>query len=104
MRRLAILLLLLGTQVLADDHVVVSTEVHCFKKDILYRQLRDQFEEQPVFIGKSHLEEEVSTILYVNQQTGTYTLVQTGNGIACILDTGNNMRYRIPRALENKLL
>jgi len=103
MRCLA-LLLFISFQALADDHVVVPTNVHCFKQEILYKQLRDRFEEQPVFMGKSLLEEEVSTVLYVNQQTGTYTLIQAGHGAACVLDTGNNMRYRIPKALENKLM
>jgi len=103
MRRLALSLLLLSFQAFAEDHVVVSTDVHCFKKDIIYKQLRDRFEEQPVFMGKSAIEEQVSTVLYVNQQTGTYTLLQVGSGVACVLDTGNNMRYRLPKTLEKLL-
>jgi len=103
MRYLALLLTMFTLlAVAADDHVIVTNDVHCFKKDVMLSQLRNQFEEEPIFVGKSGIEQGATLVIYVNQQTGTYTVLTMGSGVACVLDAGNNTRYRMPRALENK--
>jgi hypothetical protein len=102
MRYLVLLLTMFALSALAEDHVIVTNDVHCFKKDVIIEQLRGQFDEEPIVIGKSTLEKGAVLMLYVNQQTGTYTVLTTGSGVACILDTGGSVRYRMPKALDNK--
>ena len=103
MRYFVLLLTLFALSALAaDDHVVVTNDIHCFKKDVMINQLRSQFDEEPIVIGKSGIEKGATLVIYVNQQTGTYTVLTTGSGVACVLDAGNNIRYRMPKALENK--
>jgi len=102
MRCLALLLTMFALSAQADDHVIVTNDIHCFKKEVIIGQLREQFEEEPIFVGKSGIEQGATLVIYVNQQTGTYTVLTTGSGVACVLDAGNNIRYRMPRVLENK--
>lgn len=102
MRLLLICLLLLTSPAFARDHIVLPMELHCFKADILIKQLRDGYGEDPIFVGKSELDGDAVTMMFVNQQTGSYTVVAMGKVIGCVLDTGNNVRYRMPKILENK--
>jgi len=103
MRYLALLLTMFALSALAaDDHVVVSNDIHCFKKEVIISQLRGQFAEEPIVVGRSGIEKGATLMIYVNQQTGTFTVLTVGSGVACVLDAGDNIRYRMPRALENK--
>jgi hypothetical protein len=86
------------------DHIVVKTEIHCFKLQTLTAELRDKYGEEPIFLGKSDIEGDSVTTVFVNQDTGSYTVVGIGNGVGCIYDVGADMRYRMPKILENKLL
>lgn len=103
MRYLALLLTMFALSALAaDDHVVVSNDIHCFKKEVIISQLRGQFAEEPIVVGRSVIEKGATLMIYVNQQNGTFTVLTVGSGVACVLDAGDNIRYRMPRALENK--
>ena len=103
MRYLALLLTMFALSALAaDDHVVVSNDIHCFKKEVIISQLWGQFAEEPIVVGRSGIEKGATLMIYVNQQNGTFTVLTVGSGVACVLDAGDNIRYRMPRALENK--
>jgi len=102
MRYVALLLTMFALSAVADDHVVVSNDIHCFKQEVIIGQLRTQFNEEPIVVGKSGIEKGATLMIYVNQQTGTFTVLTVGSGVACVLDAGDNIRYRMPRALENK--
>lgn len=49
--------------------------------------LTQDFKEYPVFIGKDGKEESRYS-LFVNQETGTWTIIQFGREIACLLGVG----------------
>ena len=104
MRCFIFALALLSLSALANDHVVVTEEVHCFAPKAIFDQLKNKFGEEAIFVGKSSLESGAIVMVYVNQQTGTYTVLQAGRDIVCVLDTGRDMQYRMPKALENKLM
>ena len=104
MRYFILALALLSLSAHAKDHIVITEEVHCFTPKVAFDQLKNKFGEEAIFIGKSSLENGVVVMVYVNQQTGTYTVLQAGQDIVCVLDTGKDMRYRMPKALENKLM
>jgi hypothetical protein len=86
------------------DHIVLKTNIDCFKAPVLIAQLRDKFGEEPIFIGKSLMEEETATFMFVNQESGSYTIVTGNQDVMCVYDSGNQMRYRLPKAIENKLM
>ena len=102
--RYFIILMLLCVPVYAKDSIVITTQIHCFKLEILLKQLRDNYGEEPIFIGSSSLDADATTMMFINQQTGSYTVVGMGKNIGCVFDTGNNVRYRMPKILENKTM
>mgnify|MGYP003336822734 CR=1 FL=1 len=109
MRRTLLLLLLLPLLALSKDkssdgHIVVHTDVHCFKYQVAMSDLKDKYGEEPIFIGKSDLETGTVVMMFVNQQQGTYTVITTDKNIACILDVGNQVIYRMPKNLQSKMM
>lgn len=107
MRYFSILLLLFFTSTFAKstnkNHTVIPVKIHCFKIEILLDELKS-YGEDPIFIGSSGVDKDSVTMMFVNQQTGSYTIVGMGKDIGCVYDTGNNVRYRMPKVLENKVL
>lgn len=112
MRSLAVIILALLIFPLAQaknkkrtqDHIVVPTKIHCFKINTLLNELKTKYEEEPIFIGRSDLDKDAVTLMFVNQHTGSYTVVGAGKDIGCVLDTGDSVRYRMPKNLDNTLL
>jgi hypothetical protein len=104
MRGLILILFLLLTNAHAKERTVITTKVTCFKLEKLVDQLKDNYGEEPIFMGKSELENNTVTMMFVNQNTGSYTVVGMGKDVGCVLDTGNKMQYRMPKVLENKLM
>ena len=86
------------------DSVMVKTEIPCFPIKILLTSLKNKFGEEPMVMGESSLEEGVTTVVFVNQQTGTYTVVEMGEGIGCILSTGSKVKYRFPKSLSKSMM
>jgi hypothetical protein len=106
MRILLLSLLFLSLSAFAKDkrHVVVPTEIHCFNLSTLIATLTDTLGEDPIFVGRSDVEKNATTMIFVNQSTGSYTILTADKNVGCVLDTGNDVRYRMPKSLENKLL
>ena len=106
MRKLTILLALLVAPVAfsKDQSTVVQMDVYCFKFSAITKELENRYGEDPIVIGKSSLEKDVATIVYVSQETGSYTIVESDGNVACILASGTNVRYRMPKTLERKAL
>jgi hypothetical protein len=99
MRYFILVLSLFCISVQAKDYAVVPLDVYCFNTDAIIKQLKEKFNEEPIFVGRSKLEENVMTMIFVNQATGSYTVLGVGKDVACVLDSGDNLRYRIPKAL-----
>lgn len=105
MRKLPILLALLAPLAFAkDESAVVTMDVYCFKFSALKKELENRYGEDPIVIGKSSLEKGAATIVYVSQETGSYTIVESDGEVGCVLASGTNVRYRMPKSLENKSL
>lgn len=85
------------------NHVVIPTKIHCFKLDLILKELKEQYGEEPIFVGNSELEKS-TTMMFVNQETGSYTVIGVKKQVGCVLDIGGEVRYRLPKMLENKLL
>ena len=110
MRYILLIVLLLASQLSyakekrKPDRVILTTEIHCFRLDTLLDQLRLNYGEEPMMMGKSDIDQDAVTMLFVNQESGSYTIVGLGKSIGCIYDTGKNVRYRMPKFLDNKLM
>jgi hypothetical protein len=109
MRKLLVLLSLLAVPLAfskeqKDYATLVRVDVYCFKLDALKKEIEKKYGEDPIVIGKSSLEEGTATVVYVSQQTGTYTIIESDGEVGCVLATGTNVRYRMPKALERKML
>ena len=107
MRHIILACLLFSTATFAEtkkDYVVVNPDIYCFNAKSLLKELKNKYGEEPIFIGQSEQEEGTVTMMYVNQKTGSYTVLSTNKDVACVFDTGNNVKYRMPKVLESKLL
>lgn len=102
---LAILLLCTAfAHAAAPEKTIIKMDLYCFKSEVLISDLKNNHGEEPIVMGKSVLEEGITTMVFVNQNTGSYTVVGMGHGIGCVYDTGNKVKYRFPKAMESKLL
>lgn len=105
MRRLLLLLSLMPILSFAQDgHVVVQPDIHCFLYKSAVDSLKNKYGEEPVFIGKSDIELDTVTMMFINQETGSYTVITTDRKIACIMDMGSQVIYRLPKALKSKTM
>jgi hypothetical protein len=100
MRRLAILLLLVALPTFAKD----KANSQCYNLQPLFSELKNKFGEEPIFIGSSEQRRKSITMMLVNQETGTYTVLRVTKETGCIMDTGADVKYRMPKSLESKML
>lgn len=104
MNRLLLFLSLIPFLVNAQEgHIVIQTEVHCFLYKSAIESIKNKYGEEPIFVGKSSMDSGTVTMMLVNQETGSYTILTTDRRIACLLDLGDQVIYRIPRDLQNKI-
>jgi hypothetical protein len=106
MRFILAILLICGNlaQAKEPEKTIIKMDLYCFKSEVLIADLKNNHGEEPIVMGKSALEEGITTMVFVNQTTGSYTVVGMGHGIGCVFDTGNKVKYRFPKALESKLM
>ena len=108
MRRILLLLLLIPVLVLSKDKqanepIMFRTDVACFEHQGLLEILKNKFGEDPVFVAKSDQVDAVTMVL-INQQSGTYSIITTNKVMACILDVGNSVIYRLPKMVQSKIM
>jgi hypothetical protein len=73
--------------------MAVSTQkpVECFATSEVIKMLREEFNEAIMFDGVNKLTEDKSKIaLFVNSQTGTWTLIEYDTNNACVLGAGQS--------------
>ena len=97
MRILAVAFLLGLTTLLAHaESIAIDKPVICMPVKILLSNLKDKFGEEPMVVG--HQENtDITMAVYVNQQKGTFTLIEFDDQIGCVLSAGKNVRYRFPK-------
>lgn len=80
----------------------INRAIVCNKIGEVFK-LIPNFGEQPVWQGKN--DKDLITILTLNLQTQTWTVIITNGEHACILDTGKEFRFDVPqpRVEKNKL-
>lgn len=85
-----ILGVLLLPAVAVSQPVTVEKPVVCDTPKIVIETLTGkEYKEQPFWAG---VDENSRYVMLVNEDTGTWSIVQFNKNIACILGTGNNHR------------
>lgn len=71
------LLLCLPLVATAGDAVKVDTTIVCYPIDVLLKTLK-KVGEEPMVMGVNGVAPKVATVVYVNRETGSYTIVENG--------------------------
>jgi hypothetical protein len=89
MRRFLLGVLLLPAAALAQP-VTVEKPVLCEKTEVVINGLLDSdYKEQPIWIG---VDEKSRYSIFANEKTGSWTLIQFNEKIACILGVGEGSK------------
>lgn len=80
-----------------DKPVKVDKEVICFPVKSLLKDLKDKYGEELMIIGKHSAMDDVVTAVYINRETGTYTIIEMDNEAACVISLGTDVHYRFPK-------
>jgi hypothetical protein len=77
--------------------VISDKKVACFPLKQLVSILLDRYGEEPMLFGVSERNEDIGVGVYINKQTGTYTIIEFNKDAACVLSVGQNIQYRYPQ-------
>ena len=90
MKYLLLLALLIPTLLTAQP-IIIQKPVTCVDTKTLLQGLAgSDYKEAPVWIGFEPGAEVPKYIVFVNQQTRTWTIIHFNDTIACVLGTGTN--------------
>jgi hypothetical protein len=79
-----------------EKPVKIKRDITCFPLDTLVSGLKEQYGEEPMVMGLVNKEKGVGMGLYLNKETGTYTVIEFTRSAGCILSNGDSVSYRLP--------
>lgn len=94
---ICIALLAISTSVAAQQPIKANKNVVCFPGTKLFDDLKDKYGEEPMVMGVEGTMKDVGMALFINKDTGSYTVVEFDSEAACIISIGKNVRYRFPK-------
>jgi hypothetical protein len=80
-----------------DKGVKTDKPVMCFPVKNFLKDLKDKYGEEPMLVGATTNMDDVGVSVYINKDTGTYTIFEFDTEAACVLSVGKNIRYRLPK-------
>lgn len=96
MKRILTSLLLVTGLAQADEPVIIDKKVVCNWTKPLLENLAKKHGEEPVWLG--HGNEQGRYTLFVNPNTGAWTLVQFNQEVACVIGAGERNQTIAPRS------
>lgn len=88
MRKLAVAFLFgLNTLVAYAQVITVEKPVVCSDLKTVIENISKEYQEEPTWSGK---DSQSRYVLTLNKKTGTWTIVQYNDKLACVLGTGDN--------------
>jgi hypothetical protein len=81
----------------AQKPVESSKKVLCFPLNVMLKDLKDKYGEEPMVMGIEGTMADVGMGLYINKDTGSYTVIEFDKEAACVISVGKNVRYRFPK-------
>jgi hypothetical protein len=94
MRKLLLGVLLLPALALAEP-VKVDKEVVCDKTADMLAYFVEKYKEMPQWLGQSD-QTKSQVVIMTNAETQTWTLIQFNEQVACILETGKGIKFKLP--------
>lgn len=94
---IAVILAMLCVAATAQKPVESTKKVVCFPLNVLLKDLKDKYGEEPMVLGITSNMDDVGMGLYINRDTGSYTVVEFDREAACVVSVGKNVRYRFPK-------
>lgn len=77
--------------------VKTNKKIVCFPIDSLLDDLKNKYGEEPMVMGITENMDDVGMSLFINRDTGSYTVIEFDKEAGCIVSVGNNVRYRFPK-------
>ena len=96
MKRILLLSLFFAGLAQADEPVVIDKKVVCNWTKPLLENLAKKHGEEPVWLGQGN--EQGRYTLFVNPNTGAWTLVQFNKEVACVIGAGESNQAIAPRS------
>jgi hypothetical protein len=88
MRKLAVAFLFGLTTLVANAQVIqIEKPVVCSTLKIIVETISQDFQEQPAWRGT---DAKSKYVMFANSKTGTWTLIQYDDKIACVIGSGEN--------------
>ena len=81
----------------AQKPVETNKKIVCFPVNVLLKDLKEKYGEEPMVIGVTSNMNEVAMGLYINKETGSYTVIELDAEAACVISVGKDVRYRFPK-------
>jgi hypothetical protein len=91
MHKLFLVLLMLASPAFAQKKI--NKEITCYATEAALRILLEEFEEKPVWMGKTDNDKN-NYMLLVNSSTQTWTLLQLNRDASCIIGTGEKFSFK----------
>ena len=77
--------------------IKVEKTVTCFPLKTLLDNLKKKYQEEPMIFGMSGTIDDVVMGVYINRDTGSYTVIEFDEDVGCIVSVGDRVRYRFPK-------
>lgn len=106
MNKLFLALAFLCFNAYADsNHHKIDISLDCFDFNFITKKLKADFDEVAVSVGKSNLTDDnkAFTVFFANVESGTYTVIVTDSKTGCVLDSGNKIKFNLPKTLKNSM-
>lgn len=97
MRLISIIMMSLLCFTASAEPTIMGKKVVCDDKNTVFKIISEKFNEVPQWWGQSP-QHNTQSILTVNNTTGTWSLIEFNETIACIVSEGGNLgnRWDIP--------
>jgi hypothetical protein len=94
---------LLGLALLAhaqkiEKPVMASKKIVCVSVKKAMADLKDKYGEEPIVMGNVTNMDDVKMAVFINPDTGSFTVLEFDDAAACVVSVGKDARYRTPKA------
>lgn len=97
--KFAVVLFLVSFAAHAQDEegFEVVKPLMCFPSKFLIDVLTNKLNEELVIVAKSDVHEGVLVAVFINTKTNTMTVIETDSINACVLGSGNKLKFVFPK-------
>jgi DNA/RNA endonuclease YhcR with UshA esterase domain len=81
-----------------EKPVVASKKIICVSVKKAMADLKEKYGEEPIVMGNVTNIEDAKMAVFINPDTGSFTVIEFDDAAACIISVGKDARYRTPKA------